>query len=134
MYVRIKRVRGRRYAYLVEGTREGGRVRQKVVRYLGPMAKVAYGVPEDTFVGGLAGKLDRRALNDAIRRIPLTFAELSEARKYAYPLALEGRRQGFLTRGTRQRVEGEDEALSAIAGSRFWQVFAEIGEGRYRMR
>ena len=35
MYVRAKKTNGRTYYYLVEGRREGGKVRQKVVKYLG---------------------------------------------------------------------------------------------------
>lgn len=35
MYVRSKRIKGYIYYYLVEGRRDGGKVRQKVIRYLG---------------------------------------------------------------------------------------------------
>ena len=41
MYVRAKIIGGRRYLYLVEGVREGGRTRQRVVSYLGPIALLA---------------------------------------------------------------------------------------------
>jgi len=34
-FVRIKRIKGRTYYYLVESRREGKRVRQKVLKYLG---------------------------------------------------------------------------------------------------
>jgi hypothetical protein len=35
-FTRLKKVKGRWYAYLVESRREGGRVVQHVKRYLGP--------------------------------------------------------------------------------------------------
>lgn len=35
MYLRTKEVRGNKYYYLVKGVREGEKVRQKVVKYLG---------------------------------------------------------------------------------------------------
>lgn len=35
MYIRAKQIKGHTYYYLVEGRRAGGRVRQRVVRYLG---------------------------------------------------------------------------------------------------
>jgi hypothetical protein len=35
-FVRLKRVKGRWYAYRVESTRRAGRVVQRVKRYLGP--------------------------------------------------------------------------------------------------
>jgi len=34
-FIRIKYVKGRAYRYLVEGVREDGKVRQRVVAYLG---------------------------------------------------------------------------------------------------
>lgn len=40
MYERIKEVSGRRYRYLVKGFRVGSAVRQKVVKYLGPVDPV----------------------------------------------------------------------------------------------
>lgn len=36
-YIRTKTIKGRDYLYLVRGVREGASVRQKVVRYLGPV-------------------------------------------------------------------------------------------------
>jgi hypothetical protein len=43
-FVRTKKVKGIEYRYLVEGVREGDRVRQKVVAYLGAhkTVKAAY--------------------------------------------------------------------------------------------
>ena len=39
-YVRVKTIKGRPYRYLVEGVREDGRVRQRVIKYLGPVKPV----------------------------------------------------------------------------------------------
>ncbi|MFH1072133.1 MAG: helix-turn-helix domain-containing protein [Nanoarchaeota archaeon] len=36
-YTRIKTIKGRQYKYLVSGVREGNSVRQKVIKYLGPV-------------------------------------------------------------------------------------------------
>src|SRR5437667_8566689 len=47
MYVRVKRVGSRRYAYLVKGVRAKERVRQKTLCYLGPVAKLGFGIPND---------------------------------------------------------------------------------------
>lgn len=35
-FVRVKVIKGRRYRYLVEGIRVDGKVKQKVLKYLGP--------------------------------------------------------------------------------------------------
>jgi transposase len=37
MFERIKTIRGRKYRYLVENVRDGQKVKQKVVKYLGPV-------------------------------------------------------------------------------------------------
>ena len=58
----------------------------------------------------------------------------SPVRRFAYPRVLTGRRQGFLTRGMRKRVEGEEEVLSSLAASNFGQRFVEVDRNRYRMR
>ncbi|MFQ5887673.1 MAG: transposase, partial [Candidatus Hydrothermarchaeales archaeon] len=39
-YERIKRIKGREYRYLVKGIRVNGKVKQKVVKYLGPVDPV----------------------------------------------------------------------------------------------
>lgn len=35
MFIRSKKIKGKEYFYLVESVREGGKVRQRIVRYLG---------------------------------------------------------------------------------------------------
>src|SRR5437899_49788 len=47
MFVRVKKIRSKRYVYLVEGRRIGDRVRQKTLCYLGPISKLIYGLPSD---------------------------------------------------------------------------------------
>lgn len=134
MYLRLKSVRGRRYAYLVEGQREGNRVRQKVVRYLGPLSRVGFGIPESLMVQDGEATIDWKSVNEAVARIPMTFDELSEARLLRYPAAIRDRRMGFPTGGTRGRVRGEEDALVALASAKFGQAFTELGKGRYRMK
>lgn len=34
-FIRVKYIKGQAYRYLVEGVREGGKVRQRVIAYLG---------------------------------------------------------------------------------------------------
>jgi hypothetical protein len=134
MFVRVKEVRGRRYAYLVEGMRDGARVRQRVVCYLGPVSRVALGVPPKLVTDKGGRPIDWKIVKEAAARIPLSLEELSEARRYGYPLVLSARRQGFLTRGTRRRIEGEEDALSRLAASNFKDKFVQVGRNRYRMR
>ena len=131
MFVRVKKVKGQRYAYLVEGRREGAKVRQRVVCYLGPLSRIAFGVSPQSNV---SKPIDWERVNRDINRIPLTFGELSTARRFAYPAVLNGRRQGFLTRGKRSRTEGEEEALANLAASNFTRRFVEVGRDRYRMK
>src|SRR5438094_9745940 len=78
MFVRVKKVGPRRYAYLVDGVREGKRVRQRTLCYLGPVSKIVSGIPEN-----VRKKIEERfqvnwdKINYEIRRIPLTFEEIS---------------------------------------------------------
>jgi hypothetical protein len=60
MFVRVKEVRGRRYAYLVEGMRDGARVRQRGVCYLGPVSRAALGVPRKLFGAYTTSRSSRR--------------------------------------------------------------------------
>lgn len=134
MFVRVKKVGGRRYAYLVEGVREGGRVRQRTLCYLGPLWKLVSGAPDAVRKKAERFHVDWKKANDEIRQIPLTFDELSEARRAQYALAIRMRRQGVRTQGDLPRAEGELSALSALAQARFREMFEEVGEGAYRMR
>src|SRR5437867_7212282 len=82
MYVRVKRVGSRRYAYLVKGVREKERVRQKTLCYLGPVAKLGFGIPND-----IRRKTEQRfqvnweKIEKGIRQIPLTLEEISQLRR-----------------------------------------------------
>ncbi|HIH37618.1 hypothetical protein J4460_01625 [Candidatus Woesearchaeota archaeon] len=40
-YLRTKTIKGKKYYYLVKGVYENGKVRQKVVKYLGSAQKIA---------------------------------------------------------------------------------------------
>jgi hypothetical protein len=135
MYVRVKEIGPRRYVYLVEGVRKGGRVSQKSLCYLGPIARLASGIPDET-----KKKVERqlqvdwKRVTESIRRIPLTFDELSEARRAQYATSMLTRSRGLRTQGNRPRIEGELSALSKLASTRFREMFEEIGERKYRMR
>ncbi len=135
MFVRVKKIRSKRYVYLVEGRRIGDRVRQNTLCYLGPLSKLIYGVPSATRT-----KLDKMfqvdwdKINDKIGRIPLTFAELSEARRAQYSVSIRARRQGSRSQGRRRRVQGEVSALSTLAARKFNEMFEGIGEREYCMR
>ena len=135
MFVRVKRLGTRRYFYLVEGVRNGGRVSQKTLCYLGPVSRFVAGVPND-----IRKKVSKRfhvdwnGINDSIGRIPITFEELSEARLAHYTISIALRSRRHLTQGDRPRIEGELSSLSKLAALRFREMFEEIGEGKYRMR
>jgi len=136
MFVRAKTIGSRRYVYLVEGVREGARVRQRTVCYLGPVSKLASGgIPVKTRrEADKRFKVDWRSVNDWIGRIPLTFEEMSEARRARYASIVRTRPPSFRRRGGRPRARGELSALSKLAAARFREMFEEIADGEYRMR
>jgi hypothetical protein len=84
VFVRVKTISGRRYAYLVEGVREGRRVRQKTLCYLGPLPRLFAGVPDDVAKKAAPLPVDWKKVNDKVRQIPLTPDELSEVRRARY--------------------------------------------------
>jgi hypothetical protein len=135
MFVRVKKVGSRRYAYLVDGVRETGRVRQRTLCYLGPISKLVFGIPDNT-----RKKVEKRfqvdwfRMNDQLRRIPLTFEELSRARRDQYAVSIRTRRAGFRSQGDLPRDKGELSVLSRLVAIRFREMFEEIGEREYRMR
>ena len=135
VYVRVKNVNGRRYAYLVAGRRDGnGRVRQKTLCYLGSVSRLASaGVSGEVREKARPLGVDWEKVNGEIRRIPLTFEELSEARRVRFVLDVKERRNRFLTQGDRRRAEGELRALAKAAESRFREMFEEVGERAYCM-
>src|SRR2546425_10555926 len=135
MFVRVKKIGLRRYAYLVEGVREGKRVRQKTLFYLGPVSKLASGVPEDTRRRvGKRFQVDWDRTNEEIRRVPLTFEELSQARRMQYAVSIGTRQSGVRSQGGLPRAKGELSVLARLAATRFREMFEEIGEREYRMR
>ncbi len=135
--MRVKKVGGRRYAYIVEGAREeGGRVRQKTLVYLGPLWKLSYsGVPDDIREKAEGRfQVDWKRVNEEIRQIPLTFEEVSELRRAQYNLSFKTKRRAPRTRGNLPRAVGEISALSRLAEARFREMFEEVGDLVYRMR
>jgi len=146
VFVRLKEVAGRRYVYLVDGKRRGGRVRQKVLRYLGALPSLASGIPEDVkrrAEEGTSSKVfDWNEITEQVKRIPLRFEELSEMRMRQYALAVKARSLKITFPEVKadpsitfkQRSDGELSALSKLAAKRFQQEFEELGEGRYRLR
>lgn len=113
MYVRTKTTGGKRYAYLVDGRRDGGRVRQRVVCYLGPLVTVATEIPDAVKVGAQRSDIDWDEVNRQVAKIPLTVEELSEMRRSNYIVSLGAGRAGNRPPGSRPRREGELDALSA---------------------
>ena len=138
LYVRVKRIGEKRYVYLVKGVRKGKRVRQKTLSYLGPLSKLASGIPEDarSRVEKTVRAVDWDKVNTQIRRIPLTFEELSEARRAQYSTTLATRQDGSRnpTRGGLPRAEGELSVLTRLATKRFNEMFQTVGKREYRMR
>ena len=136
MFVRAKRVGRRRYLYLVEGKRSVANVKQKTLRYLGPLSRLVAGVPEEVKKDvNLRFRVDWQKMDDEITRIPLTFEELSETRRAQFAISARIRaRQGRPTQGNLPRTEGELSALSKAAAHRFGELFEEIGTLSYRMK
>ena len=124
---------------MAEGISENGRVRQKTICYLGPIAKLAAGIPDEIrekVAGRIPGSVDWNKLNMAIRDIPLTFEELSDMKRGQLTTVL-GIRQNSLQdrgRGSMPRVEGELSALTMIAKKSFDEMFETVGNRKYRMR
>jgi hypothetical protein len=130
MYVRVKKVGSRRYAYLAKGVREKGRVRQKTLCYLGPVAKLGFGIPDD-----VRRKVEQRfqvdweKIENGIRRIPLTLEELSQLRRKNFTPTARTRNGP-----RRSRAKGELSTLSKLAAIGFRERFKKIGDREYRMR
>ena len=136
MFVRAKKIKGRRYLYLVEGKRDGDAVRQKTLCYLGPLSKLAAGVPDAVRKGvGARIQVDWKKTEGEIGMIPLTYDELAEARRNQFAASVR-------TRGERRRpnqsnlprAEGELSALAKLAARRFKETFEEEGPLVYRMK
>src|SRR6266487_3571530 len=139
MFVRVKKIGGNRYVYLSEGVSKGGRVRQKTLCYLGPIAKVVSGIPDETRekVERLVGTVDWNRINTAIRAIPVTFEELQEMKRSRLPIAIGIRQNGSrnVSRGNVPRAEGELAALEMMARRSFNEIFETVGEKvSYAMR
>jgi len=138
LYVRVKRIGSKRYAYLAEGVSKNGRVRQKTLAYLGPIVKIVSGVPDEIRrkVDARIGNVDWNKINMDIRRIPIEFDELQEIKRNMLPRVLAGRqnRSGDIGRGNKPRVEGELAALTLIARKGFNEMFRTLKDGTLVMR
>ena len=138
MYIRLKTVNGRRYAYLVEGARTfDGTVSQKTIAYLGAVAKLsASGVP-DRIRRRTQLPVNWNRMREQIRRIPLTFDELADVRRAQFAVSMKSRaraRRGRRVSRNVPRAEGELAALAKLTESRFKEIFREVGERQYQMR
>ena len=137
MYVRVKKIGAKRYVYLAEGKSGNGKVRQKILAYLGPIAKVAAGVPDDVEkrVDRKIGVVDWKKVNMDIRKIPIEFGEMQDMRRNQLPTVIRlrqsSRRDG---RGLMPRATGELTALAILAETGFNEMFERVGERTYRMR
>ena len=96
MFVREKTARGHRYLYLVESVRDGGRVRQQIVRALGRKDVLLASGELDRLVASLARHSERAMILSEMEagrlsctRIggPLLFGRLWERRRSRRPLA-----------------------------------------------
>ncbi len=138
MYVRLKKIGSKRYAYLVEGTSVKGRVRQKTFGYLGPVSRVVSGIPLETRVKvdlKIPG-IDWGKIASAIRAIPLTLEELEDVKRRQFSNVFRWRQSDrrSVNEGGRPRTEDELYALTLLARKGFNETFQIIGERKYRMR
>lgn len=138
MYVRIKKIGSKRYAYIVEGVSRNGKVKQTTLAYLGPLVKIARGVPDEISrkVDGKVKNVDWAKINMDMRKIPIDFDELQEIKRNMLPKVLAGRqnRSAEIGRGNRPRVDGELAALTIIARRGFDQMFRTLKDGTLVMR
>jgi hypothetical protein len=115
---------------LVDGVREGKRVRQRTLCYLGPVAKLGFGIPNN-----IRRKTEQRfqvnweKIEKGIRQIPLTLEEISLLRRENFTPTARTR-----SGPRRSRAKGELSALSELAAIGFRERFKKIGAREYRMR
>lgn len=138
MYVRVKRIGSKRYVYLAEGVSENGHVRQKTLSYLGPITRVASGIPNDNRrrVEQKIGAVDWNKVNMGLRRIPLEFEEVEEMKREWLPKVLARRWKAArdVGRGNRPRAEGELTALIRMSRNSFNRLFETLADGTLVMR
>ncbi len=138
MYVRVKKIGSKRYAYLAEGISIRGHVRQKTLAYLGPISRVVSGIPSETRekVNRRIPDVDWSKIASAIRAIPLTLEELEDVKQSQFSRAFRMRLNDRRSLGRRSipRAEGELFALALLARKGFNETFQIIGERRYRMK
>src|SRR5437016_5810365 len=138
MYVRVKKIGSKRYAYLVEGVSKKGKVRQKTRAYLGPLVKIATGVADEISRKGDGNvtNVDWNKINMDIRRIPLDFDELQEIKRIMVPRVLRGRLERALDIGrwNSPSAEAELAAFTIISRRGFYEMFRTLKDGTLVMR
>ena len=141
MFVRLKRISGRRYAYLVEGKRMGKKVKQDIVGYLGPFYALVSGVPESVKSKLTGRQIDWNDVNRQLTQIPVTLDELAEMKRGRFRAFFGARSSDAPLQTTlvapsallAQRSAGELSALSKLSARGFQRMFEKTDEG-YRMR
>ena len=150
MYPRVKEIAGKQYIYLVEGVRQGSKVRQNTVAYLGPLSVLLFGIP--LYV---RKKVERRAKNridwdsveKQIAKIPVNFETLVNSRRRVVSLRARAQFKKSLPGTTLttsvsttpkdlllQRTPGELEALAQLSKRGFDSMFQQIGRYEYKLR
>jgi hypothetical protein len=141
MFVRLKRISGRRYAYLVEGKRRGNKVKQVIIGYLGPFYALIPGVPEYVRSKLTRKQIDWNDVNSQLKQIPVTLDELAEMKRGRLRVFFSARGTDIPVQTTpktpsvllAQRSAGELSALSKLSARAFQRMFGKTDEG-YRMR
>ena len=118
MYVRAKTQRGRAYHYLVTAERQGGRVRQKTVAYLGEYPNIA------TALAGLSAQIEM------LNRNALRFSQKADHVKGKMPAAWLERNGGDVP--PRRPRPGVKFAYNLVGQYWTWREFAERNERRAR--
>ncbi|MHB2035179.1 MAG: hypothetical protein ACYCPW_00345 [Nitrososphaerales archaeon] len=150
MYPRVKEIASKQYIYLVEGVRQGSKVRQSTVAYLGPLSVLTFGIPST-----VRKKAERRArvqidwetVEKQIAKIPVKFEALVNSRRRE--VSLRARAQFKKSPPSNiisanisatpkelllQRAPGELEALAQLSKRGFDSMFQQIGPYEYKLR
>jgi len=98
MFVREKTARGHSYLYLVENEREGGRIRQRIIRPLGRKDVLMATGELDRLVASLVRHCDR-AIIPGLRRGRLVWGDSCQAVSF----------RGFLSTGVAGAGAGSDD-------------------------
>lgn len=137
MIVRVKKIGSNRYVYLVSASKNR-RVKQKTLCYLGPITKIAAGIPDRIIrkVDQRISGVDWRQVNREIWNIPLTFEESERVKRSQLVTVYAIKQSGIRTsgRGEKPRAQGELLALTILARRSFNKMFRTIDDRNYVMR